>query len=305
MKRLWKKIVSGILTAAMLLTLLPGAAYAALWENSADQNQKILDELTDFWGDEKTAQEAVAMLEKYGLLDEEGNVLSDWSDEIYLQTDPTPLTLAEARKQGGTVTVNGRSCKGSDLDATLTKMEVLGLLSDGLPVADWKLTVNGVAVAPTGLEAALSAAQTAEPETEPDAGTETEPVTETGLEAKAPAAAVLGREADGDALGEIVAFLDQYGLLTDTGAAEDWGLTLPGGKRKTNVTELLAMAEDGTAKDDMVISVDGSDITMADFSRIMQIQEELTRIQDTYFPEGGAEWTPEQQASLNSLYAQL
>ena len=64
--RIWRRLVSGLLTAVMLVTMLPTAAYAALLDNTPDQNRQILEELTAFWGDEKTAQEAMELLRQYG-----------------------------------------------------------------------------------------------------------------------------------------------------------------------------------------------------------------------------------------------
>ena len=60
-----------------------------------------------------------------------------------------------------------------------------------------------------------------------------------GASAQAPAApvvTVLGQTVDSGDVLEVIAFLDQYGLLTDAGCAADWGLTLPGGERKTDLT---------------------------------------------------------------------
>lgn len=48
--RIWRRLVSGLLTAVMLVTMLPTAAYAALLDNTPDQNRQILEELTAFWG---------------------------------------------------------------------------------------------------------------------------------------------------------------------------------------------------------------------------------------------------------------
>ena len=44
--RIWRRLVSGLLTAVMLVTMLPTAAYAALLDNTPDQNRQILEELT-------------------------------------------------------------------------------------------------------------------------------------------------------------------------------------------------------------------------------------------------------------------
>lgn len=347
MRKNWKRWIAGLLTAVMLVTMLPTAAYAALWDNTPDRNKEILRELTAFWGDEKTAKEAMELLRQYGLIDEGGNVLTDWSGEITIQEESRPLTIVEARTlSGGDVTVNSRPCAVSELKAALDGLETLGLLADNTPVADWQLQVDGQDVAPAALEAALDSWQAttmpeeetpAEPETpeepeQPREPEEPEPLElpqdggagspeqsggilasvgrffGVGASAQTPAApvvTVLGRTVDSGEVLEAVAFLDQYGLLTDTGCAADWGLTLPGGERKTDLTELLSMLEKGDYDPDMVIRVDGTPVTMADFKIMMDIQKEVERIRSTYFPEGGMDWTEEELGSLYDLYLQL
>ncbi|MBE5056856.1 S-layer homology domain-containing protein [Pseudoflavonifractor sp. DSM 107456] len=287
MKGNWKhtrfrdRLVSGILTVVMLTGLLPTAAYAALWDNTPDQNQEILESLTEFWGDEKTAKEAMELLRTYGLIDEEGNVLTDWSGTMTIQEKGRSLTIAEARTMSeNNVTVNGRACESTELKAVLETMEKLGLLVGDVPAAEWQLQVDGQSVAPAGLAAALSEDET-------------------------PAVTVLGTAVDSADVLAVIDFLDQYGLLTDTGARSEWDIILPDGERKTDLTELLAMLERGNYDPAMVITVDGTPITMADFKTMMDIQKEVERIRSTYFPEGGVDWTEEQLESLYDLYLQL
>ena len=59
MRKRWKRWLAGVMSAVMLMGALPTAAYAALWDNTPDRNKEILQRLTEFWGDEKTAQEAM------------------------------------------------------------------------------------------------------------------------------------------------------------------------------------------------------------------------------------------------------
>lgn len=351
MRKNWKRWLAGLLTAVMLVSTLPTAAYAALWDNTPDQNKEILQRLTEFWGDEKTAKEAMELLRQYGLTDEDGNVLTDWSGEITIQEESRPLTIAEARAlSGGDVTVNSRPCAVNELKAALDGLEKLGLLADNTPAADWQLQVDGQDVAPAELEVALDSwqapvvpetpeepevpaepeipeepEQPQEPETQetpelPQGGGAGSPEQSGGILASigrffgvgasvqipaAPVVTVLGRTVDSGEVLEAVAFLDQYGLLTGTGCAADWGLTLPGGERKTDLTELLSMLEKGDYDPDMVIRVDGTPVTMADFKTMMDIQKEVERIQSTYFPEGGVDWTEEELGNLYDLYQQL
>ena len=142
--QIWKRLLAMVLVVVMSVTLLPTAAYAALLDNTPDQNEKILRELTEFWGDEKTAEEAIKLLRQYGLIDKEGNVLTDWSGTITIEEESRPLTIGEAQElAGGDVTVNGRACTVDQLQDALDNLASLGLLADNTPVADWQLQVDG------------------------------------------------------------------------------------------------------------------------------------------------------------------
>ena len=256
--QIWKRLTAMTLAVVMTVMLLPTAAYAALWDNTPGQNQEILRELTEFWGDEKTAEEAVKLLRQYGLIDKEGNVLTNWSGTITIQEESRPLTIGEAWElAGGDVTVNGRACTVERLKEALDNLASLGLLADNTPVAGWQLQVDGQAVAPAELSAVLDGwtAQEAPetPEENPENPGEA-PKAESGLLQSiaalftlgsevpaAPVVTVLGRTADSAAVRKAVDFLTQYGLLTETGCVSDWELSLPGGERKADLTELLRM----------------------------------------------------------------
>lgn len=274
MKHLWKRLIASMLTAVMLVSVLPPTALAALADNTPDQNEAILRELTEFWGDEKTAQEAMELLRKYNLMDENGNILTDWSGTITIEEEARGLTFSDAMAlTSGTVTVNGRACDTAELSAVLRQMEAMGLLADGQIVADWQIEVTDEAETADELETP-------------------------------PAVKVLGRGVDAAAIQEVTDFLDEYGLLTETGCLADWGLTQPGGSRPSDLTELLAMVEDESADRSMVITVDGTPITLGDFETMMQIEAEIKRIRDTYLQDS-VDLTPEQASNLYSLYEQL
>ena len=128
MKQVWKRLLAGVLTAALLIAVLPGQALVALLENSRSQNEYILEQLQELWGDDVTAEQALALLRQYGLVDSQGNVVTDWSDELYLEEDPQPLTLAEAAVlEDGAVTVNGHAAQARDVAGALARLEGLGL----------------------------------------------------------------------------------------------------------------------------------------------------------------------------------
>ena len=86
-KWIWKRMLACVLALVLLVGAVPIQTLAGLKENSRDKNEEILAELTEFWGDEKTAWEAMDLLLKYGLIDEDGNVLTDWSGDIYIQDE--------------------------------------------------------------------------------------------------------------------------------------------------------------------------------------------------------------------------
>lgn len=348
MRKNWKRWIAGLLTAVMLVTMLPTAAFAALWDNSASHNREILAALEELCGSEDEARYYYDLLDEYGLLEENGDLFTNWSGVITIQEDSTPLTIAEVRAMTeGNVTVNGRACSVTSLNAALDQMEALGLLADNAPVTDWQLQVDGQGVAPAELAAALESwtapeipeeETPAEPENqeeaeqpqEPESSEETEtpelpqgggagtPEQSGGLLASigrffgvdasaqtpaAPVVTVLGRSVDSGEVLEVIAFLDQYKLLTDTGCAADWDLALPGGDREILADELLDMVESGELADSAVVNVDGIPVTVADLKVMIEIEEYIAYLRETYFD--GHEWTQEQLDNLEDLMDQI
>ena len=87
-----KRVLSLLLMVCMTLSLLPGTAYAAVGDllgNSPGENQALLEELENLTGqDSETVR---ALLEQYGLLDEDGNLVTDKTVEL----DGVEYTLDE------------------------------------------------------------------------------------------------------------------------------------------------------------------------------------------------------------------
>ena len=124
MKRFWRRGLSLFLALVLTLGLLPTSALAGLVDNSRSQNEYILEQLEALWGDEATAEEALALLKRYGLVDGDGNVITDWSGELYLEEAPRPLTLAEAAAaRSGAVTVNGHAAQAREVAEALSQLE--------------------------------------------------------------------------------------------------------------------------------------------------------------------------------------
>lgn len=85
-------ILSLLLVFCMTFSLLPGTAYAAVGDllgNSPRENQALLEELENLTGQDGEAIQA--LLEQYGLLDEDGNLVTDKTVEL----DGVAYTLDE------------------------------------------------------------------------------------------------------------------------------------------------------------------------------------------------------------------
>ena len=89
-----KRVLALLLTAVMLCTMLPAAALAALLDNTPAYNGEILAALTDLVGSEDEAERYYDVLERYGLLDEDGSVAECWTIEM----DGQELTLDELKE---------------------------------------------------------------------------------------------------------------------------------------------------------------------------------------------------------------
>ena len=187
MKRFWRRGLSLFLALVLTLGLLPTSALAGLVDNSRSQNERILEQLEALWGDEATAEEALALLKQYGLVDGDGNVITDWSGELYLEEDPRPLTLAEAAAaRSGAVTVNGHAAQAREVAEALSQLEELGLFDGAALTADWQLAVDGAPTAPADYAAVRSQweAPAEEPAEEPSEEPAEEPQEEPGEEPK-------------------------------------------------------------------------------------------------------------------------
>ena len=111
-----KRFLSLLLTVCMTLALLSAPAYAAvgnLLRNSPEENLALLEELENLTGQDGAAVRA--LLEQYGLLDEDGNLVTDQS----IVLNGTEYTLQEIE------------ALLSDPDTDLSQIGYV----DGLPIA--------------------------------------------------------------------------------------------------------------------------------------------------------------------------
>ena len=103
MRKNWKRWIAGLLTAVMLVTMLPTVAYAAvgdLLDMSGVQRTALLAALEEVYGDD--AEAYLAILKQYGLIDEDGNEVEfehidtvEYEGTTYLAFIPAELSLEE------------------------------------------------------------------------------------------------------------------------------------------------------------------------------------------------------------------
>ena len=87
-----KRILAVLLCLCMVLTMLPVSALAAvggLLNNTPEQNETLLEKLQSFTGE--SPEEALELLDSMGLLDEDGNLITDQTIDL----DGKQYTLEE------------------------------------------------------------------------------------------------------------------------------------------------------------------------------------------------------------------
>ena len=119
-----KRLASLLLALCMILSLLPGTACAAiadLLENTAQQNQSLLQQLESFTGE--SYEEAYALVDSLGLLDGDGNLVTDQSivlDGVEYILDQIEALLADPTVDLTQVaTVDGVPIALGDLKTTI------------------------------------------------------------------------------------------------------------------------------------------------------------------------------------------
>ena len=99
MYRFWKRAVSVILSVVLMVTLLPQAEPTAVSAAETQQsapvyNRDIINALSDIVGGEEEAQAYYQLLQSYGLIDDEGNILDKWKIEM----DGKEISLDEIKE---------------------------------------------------------------------------------------------------------------------------------------------------------------------------------------------------------------
>ncbi len=278
MKQLWKRCLAGLLSVMMTVSALPVEVYADLLTNKAEENEEILEELSAFWGDDPTAEKAMELLQDYGLVDEEGNLVDDWGNKIRLRSPERHISLEELAEldEDAEILMDGEETSMKSLRSHVEQMEELGILEQ----EDWQLRIDGRSVE---LSEARDLLEDAEQVTLLDKELSEEEIKE---------------------LRKLLKFLAANDLLTGTGAEDDWGLKQAAQEEKTSLAELMALIQSGSAKEDMIVVVDESEVAMADFVTMLEIQKEIQRIRDAYLQDS-IHMSKAQSESLLALYEQL
>lgn len=90
-----KRIVAVFMSVLLFLQLCPTAVYASLFDNSVQYNSEIISKFREIGADEATAEEMYSIMQKYNLLDEDGNAIEKWS----ITMDGKEVTLDDIRRE--------------------------------------------------------------------------------------------------------------------------------------------------------------------------------------------------------------
>lgn len=137
--KLTKQLISIFLTVILLLGMVPANAYATLSDNTVDENQKIIDELSDVLGSEDDAREYYDVLEKYGLIDEKGNPVDSWKitmDGKSVSLDKIRKILQDDYDPEKIVWVDDMPVTLEKLNSIITIEDYISYLGDNLISAD-------------------------------------------------------------------------------------------------------------------------------------------------------------------------
>lgn len=134
--RFWKRAIALMLAVVLLTAALPVQALASVQDllgNSAQENQAVLDQLTDITGSEEDAQRYYQLLRQYNLLDEDGRTVEDWSvtmDGEAVSIEEIRQVLAGDHDPQQTVWVDGTPVTLENLDIMLQIEDYIAYLSE-------------------------------------------------------------------------------------------------------------------------------------------------------------------------------
>ena len=106
----------------------------------------------------------------------------------------------------------------------------------------------------------------------------------------------------GDSSDQVLSMLNALGLLDEDGNFKvDQAITLDG--QVLTLAAVMELLENPATDLTRIADVDGTPVALGDLKTMIQIEQELQRIKDTYFSD--REFTGEALENLNSLMEQL
>ena len=272
--RIIKKFLTFILCLLIFISSNNFSVFAETINNTKDQNDKILQELKEFWGDDKTAQEAFDLLKKHNLIDENGNLKTDWSKEIKIikEKQTVPFSEIETLDNQTVYSVNNRASTGEIIKQYYNQLNKFGLITNNV----WVIKIDDAEVSMNDLYNQYNE----------------------GIALK------INDVEINESIHETLMFLKTYDLLEPNGIKNNWNISKGTKTEATNLSALLMMLKDPSADRAMIIDVGGTQVTLGDFEVMMQIEDELKRIQDEYFSDE-VPWSNEHALALQSLQNQI
>ena len=133
MKHLSTRIIAIVLTLVMTISIMPVQAFASLVDNDPEYNREMLNAIRDIVGSEDEAELYYAMMEHYGLLDEDGNLMESWS----IRMDGSDISLSELREilsgdfdQNKMITVDGTPVTLADVKTMIEIEDYVSYIRD-------------------------------------------------------------------------------------------------------------------------------------------------------------------------------
>ncbi len=97
--------------------------------------------------------------------------------------------------------------------------------------------------------------------------------------------------------------LEHLGLFNEDGSAITSKIVMD--QKEYSLEEIKEYLQGDSVDLKKKVSVDGTELTLENVQTMLRIEEELSKYQETYFPEHTGEYTPEMEATISSLLMQL
>ena len=133
MKHLCKRITAVVLTLVMTFSLMPSQGIASPADNDPELNREMLNAIREIVGSEDEAELYYAMMERYGLLDKDGDLMESWS----IRMDGREISLSALRETlsgdydpNETITVDGTPVTLADVKTMIEIEDYVSYIRD-------------------------------------------------------------------------------------------------------------------------------------------------------------------------------